>query len=51
MTKAYLVARIARDHPDILERMKTGEFPTVRQAAIAAGILQQPTRLDAFQKL
>ena len=42
MTKAYLVARIARDHPDILARMKAGEFATVRQAAIAAGILRQP---------
>jgi hypothetical protein len=51
MTKAYLVARIARDHLDVLERMKAGEFPTVRQAAIAAGILQHPTRLDHFKKL
>lgn len=51
MTKAYLVGRIARDHPDILERMKAGEFSTVRQAAIAAGIRQNPTRLAHFQKL
>jgi hypothetical protein len=51
MTKAYLVARIARDHPDILERMKAGEFATVRQAALAAGILQRPTRLDHFRRL
>jgi hypothetical protein len=51
MTKAYLVARIARDHPDVLERMKVGEYTTVRQAAIAAGILQPPTRLTAFEKL
>jgi hypothetical protein len=51
MTKAYLVGRIARDHPDILDRMKAGDFSTVRQAAIAAGILQHPTRLDHFQKL
>jgi hypothetical protein len=51
MTKAYLVARIARDHPAILERMKAGEFVTVRQAAIAAGIMKNPTRLEHFQKL
>ena len=51
MTKAYLVARIARDHPAILDRMKAGAFVTVRQAAIAAGIMQNPTRLDHFQKL
>jgi hypothetical protein len=35
----YLVNRIARDRPDVLERMKTGEFETVRAAARAAGIL------------
>ncbi len=28
----YLVNRIARDRPDILERMKAGEFAYVRQA-------------------
>ena len=26
----YLTARIARDRPDILERMKAGEYPSVR---------------------
>ncbi len=35
----YLVNRIARDRPDILARMKAGEFAYVRQAAIAAGII------------
>ncbi len=35
----YLVNRTARDRPDILERMKAGEFAYVRQAAIAAGII------------
>ncbi len=37
----YLVNRIARDRPDILERMKAGEFVSVRQAAIAAGIITE----------
>ena len=37
---AYLTARIARDHPDILERMKAGEFSSVRAAAIEAGIIK-----------
>ncbi len=37
----YLVNRIARDRPDILERMKAGEFAYVRQAAIAAGIITE----------
>jgi hypothetical protein len=35
----YLVNRIARDRPDILEHMKAVEFEHVRQAARAAGIL------------
>ncbi len=35
----YLVNRIARDRPDILARMKAEEFASVRQAAIAAGII------------
>jgi hypothetical protein len=39
----YLVARIARDRPDVLERMKQGEFISVRQAAIAAGIVRNGT--------
>lgn len=36
---AYLTARIARDRPDILERMKAGEYKSVRSAAIDAGII------------
>ncbi len=40
----YLTARIARDRPDILERMKTGEYRSVRQAAIEAGIVNAKTR-------
>lgn len=51
----YLTARIARDHPAILERMKAGEFASVRAAARAAGILKpiDPVRaaLRAFGKL
>lgn len=38
----YLVARIARDRPDILERMKAGEYTSVLQAARDAGIVRQP---------
>jgi len=38
----YLTARIARDRPDILDRMKSGEFPSVRQAAKEAGIVIWP---------
>ena len=37
-TADYLTARIARDAPDVLERMKAGEFESVAAAAKAAGI-------------
>jgi DNA adenine methylase len=47
----YLTARIARDHPDILDRMKAGEYASVRRAAIDAGIVKEPTRLERLQKL
>jgi len=36
----YLVARIARDSPDILERVKAGAFASVREAAREAGIIK-----------
>lgn len=35
----YLAARIARDRPDIWERMKRGEFESVAAAAREAGII------------
>ncbi len=37
----YQVARIARDRPDILDRMKEGEFLSVKAAAIEAGIAKR----------
>lgn len=39
----YLTARIARDSPEVHERMKAGEFKSVRQAAIEAGIVKPET--------
>lgn len=36
----YLTARIKRDHPEVFERMKAGEFTSVRQAALAAKIVK-----------
>src|SRR5215471_18190014 len=36
----YLVARIARDRSDILERMKAGAFTSVREAAREADIIK-----------
>lgn len=44
----YLTRRIVRDHPDIAERMKAGEFKSVRAAALEAGIAPRTitVRLD-----
>jgi hypothetical protein len=36
----YLAARIARDRPDVQEKMKQGEYPSVRAAAVDAGIVK-----------
>ena len=46
-SSAYLTARIARDRPDVLERMKRGEFRSVRAAAIEAGIIDPVRQLEA----
>ena len=47
----YLVSRIARDRPDILERMKAGAFPTVREAARAAGIIKEVALVNQVLRL
>lgn len=48
---AYLTRRIARDRPDLIQRMKAGEFSSVRAAAKEAGIVkdkfQMPMEPDA----
>ncbi len=36
----YLIDRLRRDHPDILDRLHSGEFRSVRAAAIAAGVVR-----------
>lgn len=47
----YLTARLKRDHDDIFRRLASGEFGSVRQAAIAAGIVKVPSVLDRLRKL
>ena len=47
----YLTARLKRDHEEILRRLESGEFTSVRQAAIAAGIVKVPTVLEQLRKL
>lgn len=44
----YLTARIARDHEEIHEKMKAGEYRSVRQAAIDAGIIEDRTRVSFY---
>ncbi len=45
---AYLTARLKRDHPAIAARLASGEFPSVRAAARAAGIVKDcPPAPDA----
>lgn len=44
----YLTARIARDHPEILEDMKQGKYRSVRAAAIDAGIVD-PEKTKRYQ--
>jgi hypothetical protein len=49
-SREYLTARIARDRPDILERLQAGEFPTIWSAARAAGVLKQHTALEQLRR-
>lgn len=47
----YLTARIKRDRPDILEKMKAGEYKSVRAAARDAGIVKELSTIDKMQRL
>lgn len=47
----YLTARLKRDHDAIFQRLAAGEFDSVREAAIAAGIVKVPSVLDQLRKL
>ena len=43
---SYLARRLLRDAPEVFARLEAGEFPSVRQAAIAAGIVKVPTAIE-----
>lgn len=45
---SYLADRIDRDHPEVHEKMKAGEYRSVRQAAIDAGIIEDRTRVSFY---
>jgi hypothetical protein len=42
---AYLQARLRRDAPEVADALERGEFPSVRAAAIEAGIIKPVRRL------
>jgi len=45
----YLIARLKRDHPDIISKLMSGGYKNVHQAAIAAGIIKVKTPLEKIQ--
>jgi hypothetical protein len=47
---SYLVRRLKRDHPEVAEALGRGEYPSARQAAIAAGIVKVPPPLEVVKK-
>ncbi|MBU0515096.1 MAG: hypothetical protein KJ621_10020 [Proteobacteria bacterium] len=49
-TTGYLIARLKRDTPAVAEVLARGEYRSVRQAAIAAGIVKVPTPLDQAKR-
>ena len=48
--RAYLLARIKRDTPEIFAKYELGEYPSVRAAAKAAGCIHDPTPLDYLHR-
>jgi hypothetical protein len=50
-TGEYLLRRLARLGDEWINRYEAGEFASVRQAAIAAGIVKVPSVLDTLRKL
>ena len=46
---AYLLRRLSRMDGDWLARYEAGEFPSVRKAAIAAGIVKVPGGIDRLR--
>src|SRR5882724_2033476 len=47
----YQIARLKRDHPTIAEALARGEYPSVRAAAQAAGLVRQPPPLEDLHRI
>lgn len=46
----YYRERLRREFPTIYKDLVSGKIATVRQAAIRAGLIRSPTRLDALKR-
>ena len=46
-----IVARLKRDAPEFAERLADGEFKSARAAALAAGIIKEPTPKQQVKRL
>lgn len=49
-SSAYLAARLERDEPDIKAALDRGEYPSVRAAAKAAGIVRDKPPIEHLRK-
>lgn len=47
---AYWRGRLEREHPAIYAKLLSGEFPSIRAACAAAGLIRLPTRFDALKR-
>lgn len=47
---AYYRARLQAEHPDIFAELEAGTYPSVREAAIAAGLIKRVTPLKALKR-
>jgi len=47
----YLAVRLKRDHPEIAAAVERGEYRSMRQAAISAGIIRPPSAYQQILKL
>jgi hypothetical protein len=50
-SSGYLLRRLSRDHPEVLQRYERREFKSVRAAAKAAGIMKTKTPFEMIKTL
>jgi hypothetical protein len=47
---AYFMARLKREFPTVFADLRAGKIKSVRQAAVKAGLIKMPSRLDALKR-